>query len=99
MRCDKKIYICQNKENEYDETTGDYIESPPFKIVKYANVNDMSDEKANLLLGKITANALTIRLNSPFKGDIDFIEIDNNKYLIKQSRIKKNKQTFQVVKL
>ena len=99
MRCDKKIYLCKNGESVYDEITGDYTESPPIKTLKYANVNDMSDEKATMLLGKITANALTVRLNGLIDDETDYILIDNNKYIIKQSRKEKNKHTFQVVKL
>lgn len=98
MRCDKKIYLCQNGEEKYNDLTGDYEISEPIKFLRYANINDMSDEKADMLLGKITEGALTIRLNSIFVDKVDYIEVDGVMYLIEQQRKLKNKQTFQVVR-
>lgn len=98
MRCDKKIYLCQKGEEKYNDLTGDYEISEPTKFERYANINDMADEKADMLLGKITEGALTIRLNTPFIDRVDYIEIDGVTYLIEQQRRLRNKQTFQVVK-
>lgn len=98
MRCDKKIYLCQKGEERYNDLTGDYEVFEPVKFGRYANINDMADEKADMLLGKITEGALTIRLNSPFIDKIDYIEIDEVEYLIEQQRRLRNKQTFQVVR-
>ncbi|WP_100066055.1 hypothetical protein [Miniphocaeibacter massiliensis] len=98
MRCDKLIYLCINGEEVYDETTGDYVTKEPVKYKRYANINDMGDEKMDMLLGKITVGALTIRLNNAFDEDIDYIEYNGENYEIKQRKKLGNKESFQVVK-
>ena len=98
MRCDKIVFLCINGEEVYDDTTGDYILKEPVKYKRYANINHMGDEKMDILLGNITDSALTIRLNSSFDDDIDYIEYKGDKYEIKQRKNLGNKVSFQVVK-
>ncbi|MDL2310479.1 hypothetical protein LJC13_00705 [Peptostreptococcaceae bacterium OttesenSCG-928-C18] len=98
MRCDKVVYFCVNGEEIYDDNTGDYVVSKPVKHKRYANINDMGDEKMDMLLGKITVGALTVRINNPILEEFDYIEYNGKQYEVKQRKRLGNKESFQVVK-
>lgn len=98
MRCDQIIYLCQNGRSKYNDKTGDYETSEPIKIKRYAHINDMGDEKMNMLFGKLTEGALTVRLNAPYADKVDYIEYKGTKYEIKQRKKLGTKESFHVAK-
>lgn len=96
MRYDKVIYFCTNSAETYNETTGDYEAGEPDKVERYAAVLDMSEQRMNLVYGKIKQGALVIHLQNAYTDPFDYIEYNGRKYVVDAKREMRVKGFFTV---
>lgn len=91
MRYDRKVWLVDEAEPEYDETTGDYADGAIERYYRDANVSDTGTEVMNMLYGKIKQGALTVRVQNGVESPYQYIEVDTvgNKYRI--DRVKRHR--------
>ena len=79
MRTTEEVYFVVRGEEIYNDETGNYEESIPVKTPLPALITDTGTERMNLLYGGIKQRAKTIRLNTKYEEEFDYIEINEKK--------------------
>lgn len=98
MRYDKEIVFVTEGARAYDEITGDYTITAPEKIIRSAHVSDMGLEQMNLLYGTVVEHAKIVRIQGSGPVNFDYIEIEEDRYIVTLARVLRHESTYQVVK-
>lgn len=96
MRYDHEVYFCRNGDSTYNEETGDYTESEPTKVKRYASISPTSDEKVQIVYGRMVQGSLTIQLQNRYPDPFDYILIDGKKYHVDSRKKLRVKDVFVV---
>ena len=96
MRYDKEVAFVTGGTKVYDPKTGDYIESEPTPVYKWANVSDLGEEKKALVVGDLSKKAKVIRLDGVFKEVFDWLEYDGDKYVVTLPKFHRRETVFYV---
>ena len=97
MRYDTPIFFVKETDKHYDPEVGEWIQGEPVRTKKYANVTHMGVERQQAVFGDVKANRLVIRLQRPFTGVYDFIEIGEKVYHTDTERLPSDTQSLGVM--
>lgn len=90
MRFSHRITLVKETESRYDPEKGEYIEGTPIKTTLPCNLSKLSVERTNEFFGQIDKAVVVARLQRPFKGEIDYILIDGQRFnLLRRSDYRK----------
>ena len=96
MRADTLVKFITAGEMQYDENTGDYVQSEDSVTEVHAYVTDTGTERMNVLYAGIRRDAKTIRVNGVIDQAFDHIEIDGKRYKSDNRRIYRHKTVLEV---
>lgn len=81
MRYDTKLYFVRETGlEEYDNDTGDLIESEPIKTSRWVNVADMGEERMQAIFGRLKQGSVTIKMQGSYNEPFDYLEIGGKAY-------------------
>lgn len=86
MRYDTQVFFRRFVKDTYNPDTGDYIESPPIEVMRYASVTDTGTETLNLIYGNIKQGSKTIRLQRGYVEPFNEVRIGEKTYRVDFSR-------------
>lgn len=86
MRYDAWIYFVKELPGAYNEQTGDYDDGGTREEYRLANITDASEERMQLVYGRIRQGALVIRIQGEDPEPFDYIRIGTRRYQVDRTR-------------
>ena len=86
MRYGTAVYFVKELPGAYDPQTGDYDDSGTREEYRLANVTDASEERMQLVYGKIKQGALILRIQGDDPAPFDYIRIGTKHYKVDRTR-------------
>ncbi len=96
MRTAETVQFVVKGDEVYNDSTGNYDAQSPVKTPFPALVSDTGTQRMNLLYGGIKQRAKTIRLNTHYREEFDYVEIDGRKYQVDTIKKYQHKMTLEV---
>lgn len=90
MRFNDRITFVKETDSYYDPVKGEFVEGEPILTTKPCNVSTLGTNRTNELFGQIDKAVTVARLQRPYKDQIDYVLIDEQKYrILRQSDYRK----------
>lgn len=96
MRYDQKIHLIKNGGTVYDYETGNHISEEPTQVEKWANISNQTEERMNVLYGKINEKSLIVRLLNHYDKPFDKIEYNGELYQVDSQRRLRREHVFHI---
>ena len=86
MRYDVWVYFVKELPGTYNDQTGDYADGDTREEYRLANITDASEERMQLVYGRIRQGALVVRIQGGDPSPFDYIRIDGKRYRVDRTR-------------
>lgn len=82
MRMNSRITFVTETDGGFNPVTGKHDEPMLSKLTKACNLSTLSIERSKVLFGEVDANIRVARLQHPYKGVFDYVNINDKKYKV-----------------
>ncbi|MEN2467946.1 hypothetical protein [Ornithinibacillus sp. JPR2-1] len=91
MRFADRITFVKEVDSYYDPVKGEYVEGEPIKTTVPCKLSALGTERTIQLFGELDKKLTVARLQQPYHGHVDYVEIKEISYVdgIKNTKIKK----------
>lgn len=83
MRFNNRITFV-TQESYYDPSIGEYVDTEPIKETKPCKLSSLGLNRRKELFGELNEHITVARLQHPYKATFDYVELDNQRYRLKE---------------